>query len=64
MCFGYPQHMFWLRNKKNNFPLRTLIWGPAICGKNKNRKKMRPGNTVVGGLGEGGGYEVGFKMSK
>ena len=20
--------MFWLRNKKNNFQLRTLIWGP------------------------------------
>ena len=43
MCFGcskepfhrdgsfmYPQHMFWLRNKKNNFQLRSLIWGPAI----------------------------------
>ena len=42
MCFGcskepshrdgsyeYPQHMFWLRNKLNNFLLRTLIWGPA-----------------------------------
>ena len=28
MCFGCPQHMFWLRNKKNNFSLRTLIWGP------------------------------------
>ena len=27
--FEYPQHMFWLRNKKNNFQLRTLIWGPA-----------------------------------
>ena len=26
--FEYPQHMFWLRNKKNNFLLRTLIWGP------------------------------------
>ena len=21
--------MFWLRNKKNNFQLRTLIWGPV-----------------------------------
>ena len=21
--------MFWLRNKKNNFQLLTLIWGPA-----------------------------------
>ena len=27
--FEYPQHMFWLRNKKNNILLRTLIWGPA-----------------------------------
>ena len=29
--FEYPQHMFWLRNKKNNFQLRTLIWRPAQC---------------------------------
>ena len=28
--FEYPQHMFWLRNKKNNFQLPTLIWGPGI----------------------------------
>ena len=28
-CFEYPQHIFWLRNKKNNFHLRTLIWGPV-----------------------------------
>ena len=28
--FEYPQHMFWLRNKKNNFQLGTLIWRPAI----------------------------------
>ena len=28
--FEYPQHMFWLRNKKNNFQLRTLIWRPAL----------------------------------
>ena len=27
--FEYPQDMFWLRNKKNNFQLRTLIWGPV-----------------------------------
>ena len=24
--FEYPQHMFWLRNKKNNFQVRTFIW--------------------------------------
>ena len=28
--FEYPQHMFWLRNKKNNFQLHTLIWGPDL----------------------------------
>ena len=28
--FKYPQHMFWLRNNKNNFQVRTFIWGPAI----------------------------------
>ena len=27
--FEYQQHMFWLRYKKNNFQLHTLIWGPA-----------------------------------
>ena len=30
ISFEYPQHMFWLRNKKNNFQLHTLIWGPDI----------------------------------
>ena len=25
--FEYTQRMFWLRNKKNNFQLHTLIWG-------------------------------------
>ena len=28
--FEYPQHMFWWRNKKNNFQLCTLIWGPGV----------------------------------
>ena len=26
--FEYTQHTFQLRNEKNNFQLRTLIWGP------------------------------------
>ena len=33
--FEHPQHMFWLRNKKNNFQFHTLIWEPGIfswCG--------------------------------
>ena len=24
--FEYPQHMFWMRNKENSFPICTLIW--------------------------------------
>ena len=28
--FEYPQHMFWMRNKENKFPIRALIWRPAI----------------------------------
>ena len=27
--FEYPQHVFWLRNKKNHFQIRTLIWRPG-----------------------------------
>ena len=28
--FEYPQHMFWMRNKENRFPICTLIWRPGI----------------------------------
>ena len=28
--FEYQQHTFWLRNKKNNFQLRTLTGGLMI----------------------------------
>ena len=24
--------MFWMRNKENNFPIRTLIWRPGVIG--------------------------------
>ena len=27
-AFEYPKHMFWMRNKENNFPIHTLIWRP------------------------------------
>ena len=33
--FEYPKHMFWLRNKKSDFQLHTLIWGPGLL---KNTK--------------------------
>ena len=26
--FEYPQHMFWMRNKENSYPIHTLIWRP------------------------------------
>ena len=36
MCFGcskqlieYPQHIFWMRNKENRFPIHSLIWRPV-----------------------------------
>ena len=29
--FDHLQHMVGLRNKKNNFLLSTLNWGPALC---------------------------------
>ena len=35
--FEYPQHMFWLRNKKNNFQLHTLIWRPDAKTAHLNR---------------------------
>ena len=28
--FEHSQHIFWMRNKENSFPIRTLIWRPAI----------------------------------
>ena len=28
--FEYQQHMFWMRNKETNFPIRTLFWRPAF----------------------------------
>ena len=34
--FEHPQNMFWLRNKKNNFQLHTLIWGPGVQGLSKD----------------------------
>ena len=27
--FGYPQHIFWMRNKESSFPIHTLILRPA-----------------------------------
>ena len=29
--FEYPQHIVWMRNKVNSFPIRTLKWSPDNC---------------------------------
>ena len=40
--FEYPQHMFWLRDKKNNFQLRSLILGSAeSCSFSRRRKYIK-----------------------
>ena len=53
--FEYPQHMFWLRNKKNNFQLLTLIWGPDGTSRKRQitqtpqkiaRKKLNRGSYI------------------
>ena len=46
--FEYPQHMFWLRNKKNNFLLRTLIWGPGLTFSGLDSTKYRKTNSASG----------------
>ena len=28
--FEYPKGMFWMRNKRNSFPIHTLIWSPVL----------------------------------
>ena len=40
--FEYPQHMFYLRNKKNNILLRTLIWGPDNNNNNSDNNDIVP----------------------
>ena len=43
--FEYPQHMSWLRSKKNNFQLRTHIWRPRYSL--KCLIKMLPVSTTT-----------------
>ena len=35
--FEYPQHMFWMRNKENNFPICTHIWRPGANNKGSDQ---------------------------
>ena len=43
--FEYPQHMFWLRNKKINFQLYTLIWGPGLEWSKLSTERFHFGNS-------------------
>ena len=38
--------MFWLRNKKNNLQLRTLIWGPGYNVTHAFTKKLLSGGNL------------------
>ena len=39
--FEYPEHMFWLRIKKFNFHLQSLIWWPAIVSRSIFEQEMK-----------------------
>ena len=41
--FEYPQHMFYMRNKENSFPIHTLIWRPD---NNNNKMWFRKLNWI------------------
>ena len=38
--------MFWLKNQKNNFQLRTLIWGPGMANFSNSMYKSWPNYMV------------------
>ena len=48
--FEQPQHMFWLRNKKNNFQLRTLILGSDLIISRRHKKQTFSGQQKSGGI--------------
>ena len=39
--------MFWLRNKKNNFQLHTLIWGPGFGSIECLNQITQAGNAIL-----------------
>ena len=46
--FENPQHMFWMRNEENNFPIRTLIWRPESLWIQKRLfSKMKTWHTWI-----------------
>ena len=47
--FEYPQHMFWLRNKKNNFQLRTHFWGLGTVEECLTQDEGVAGSSLTGG---------------
>ena len=45
--FEHPQHMFWLRNKKNSFQLRTLSLRPVFLQRRYAKVDLRSACTFV-----------------
>ena len=47
--FEYPQHMFWLRNKKNNFSYAAyaLLSGGLHVGNTPRMFTLKPTDTIV-----------------
>ena len=62
MSFEYPQHMFWLRNKKNKFQLHTLIFGPVYHS--KQSKNCFFSFKKASYCKANGNYIVGFMLEK
>ena len=52
------QHMFWLRNKKNNFPVLTLTWRPGLqCADISSQRSSRKSTAKEGLQSSRRGYK-------
>ena len=45
--FEYPHNILWLKNKKNNFQLHTLIWGSGKCSLTNPSSFLFPFSTKL-----------------
>ena len=51
--------MFWMRNKENNFPMRTLIWKPVF---NMRKQQLEPKQDIYVVQQEGIGHPSSGKI--
>ena len=55
--------MFWVRNKENNFPIRTLIWRPGPLNGDVNWMSPLQGRSPLVQVKEPyGNLEIWFKL--